>query len=202
MKNKLSALAWVLVYFCRIVLIVNGIIYARSGIKYFGETYDGFELRENGNSSMYSFQVLEPVIKDEVIKNQFTGLLILAPFMGAAYICVAFTSLAAAFFFRNPEASITLLLQASLLSMLGCIVRPHEPDDVYNEGAKDNVQSAQLVAVITGWIGAFGPIVAALIKQQVPTPIDYVTTFYSSYFASSKDDKGVAEDATGTAVDA
>ena len=80
MVSKLFALSWVAVYFCRIVLITNGIIYAISGISYFSQSYDGFELRENGNSTLYSFPVLEPVIKDTVIKDQFDGLLILAPF--------------------------------------------------------------------------------------------------------------------------
>lgn len=74
--------AWVAVYFCRVVLITNGIIYAISGISYYSQTYSGFALRENGNSSTnpYTFPVLVPVIKDAVIEDQFDGLLILAPF--------------------------------------------------------------------------------------------------------------------------
>ena len=107
--------------------------------------------------------------------------------MGAAYICVAFTSLAAAFLFRNPEAAITLLLQAALLSMLGCIVRPSEPDEFYNEDQKDAVQNSQLAAVITGWIGAFGPIIAALLKQEILTPVEYIVSFYS-YVTSIKEE--------------
>jgi len=178
MWTKPFALAWVAVYFCRIVLITNGIIYARSGIAYYSESYRGFGLREDENSTLYTFPVLQPVIKDAIIDDQFDGLLILAPFMGAAYICVAFTSLAAAFFFRNPEAAITLLLQAALLSMLGCIVRPYEPDDFYNEGEKDNVQNAQMVAVITGWIGAAGVMIAVLLKEKVPTPIEYLISLH------------------------
>jgi len=189
MLNIKCALAWVVVYFCRIALIINGIIYARSGISYFSETFDGFELRENGNSSLYSFPVLQPVIKDTVIKDQFDGLLILAPFMGAAYICVAFTSIAAAFLFRNPEAAITLVLQAALLSMLGCIVRPYEPNDFYNEGQQDKVQNAQSVAVITGWIGAFGPIVAALLKEKIPTPVQLIVALYSYIMIEQPDEK-------------
>ena len=75
----------------------------------------------------------------------------------------------------------TLLLQAVLLSMLGCIVRPHEPAEFYNEGQQKKVQSAQLVAVITGLIGGLGPIIAVLLKQKVLTPVEYVVTLYSSF---------------------
>ena len=101
--------------------------------------------------------------------------------MGAAYTCVAVTSLTAAFTFRNFEAAMTLLLQAALLSMIGCIVRPRMPDDVYNDGQKASVQNSQMVAVITGWIGAFGPLVAALLKQTVPTPVEYTMEFVSRF---------------------
>jgi len=196
MWTKSFALSWAAVYFCRIVLITNGIIYARSGIAYYSDSYRGFGLREDGNSTLYTFPVLRPVIRDAVIEDQFDGLLILAPFMGAAYICVGFTSLAASFFFRHPEAAATLLLQAALLSMLGCIVRPHEPDDFYNEGEKENVQNAQMVAVITGWIGATGPIVAALLKQKVPTPVEYfIFLYYYVIFGKN----GEAEQANETA---
>ena len=108
--------------------------------------------------------------------------------MGASYICVAFTSIAAGFFFRNLEAAITLLLQAALLSMLGCIVRPNEPDEFYNEGEKDNVQNAQMVAVVTGWIGAVGTIIALLLKQKIPTPMEYSICFYNYVVGKDKDE--------------
>jgi len=192
--------AWAAVYFCRVVLITNGIIYAISGISYFSQSYSGFALRENGNgsTSLYTFPALVPVIRDAVIEDQFDGLLILAPFMGAAYTCVAFTSLAAAFFFRNPEAGTTMLLQASLLSMLGCIVRPNEPDDFYNEGEKDNVQNSQMSAVVTGWIGAAGVIVAlVLLQQEIPTPIEYSVSLYHWCIAVGGKDKEIGE-ATAT----
>lgn len=101
--------------------------------------------------------------------------------VGAAYTCVAVTSLTAAFTFRNFEAAMVMLLQAALLSMIGCIVRPRMPDDVYNDGQKASVQSSQMVAVITGWIGAFGPLVAVLLKQTVPTPVEYITEFVSRF---------------------
>lgn len=195
--------AWVAVYFCRVVLITNGIIYAISGISYYSQTYSGFALRENGNSSTnpYTFPVLVPVIKDAVIEDQFDGLLILAPFMGAAYICIAFTSLAAAFFFRNLEAGITMLLQAALFSMLGCIVRLNEPDDFYNEGEKDNVQSSQMVAVITGWVGAVGLIVAlVLLQQEIPTPIEYSVSLYRWCFSIGEKRMGEAT-AKATAIE-
>ena len=90
--------------------------------------------------------------------------------MGAAYTCVAVTSLTAAFTFRNFEAAMVMLLQAALLSMIGCIVRPRMPDDVYNDGQKDSVQSSQMVAVITGWIGAFGPLVAVCSSRRCRRP--------------------------------
>lgn len=72
--------AWTAVFFCRIVLITNGIIYAIFGISYFSQSYKGFDLRESGNSTKYTFPALVPVIKDAVIEDQFDGLLILAPF--------------------------------------------------------------------------------------------------------------------------
>ena len=109
--------------------------------------------------------------------------------MGAAYTCVAFTSLVAACFFRNPEAAATLLLQAALFSMLGCIVRPHVPGAFYNDGEQDNVQNSQMVAVITGWIGAAGPLLAALLKEQVPTPCEKILSMYSDRVAK---DEGMA----------
>lgn len=79
--EKVSAVsAWVAVYFCRVVLITNGVIYAISGLAYYRQSYSGFELREDGISSDYNFPQLVPVIKDSVIQDQFDGLLILAPF--------------------------------------------------------------------------------------------------------------------------
>lgn len=173
------ALAWIAVCFTRVVLLVNGIIYAKAGVSYLSSSFDAFPLREAGDSSLYRFPELSPVLRDSVIQSQFDGLIILAPFMGAAYACVGFTSLAAAFTFRNYEAAMTLLLQAALLSMMGCIARPYEPEDLYNEGQQDKVQSSQMVAVVTGWIGAFGPIVAALLKQSVPTPVEYAMALLS-----------------------
>ena len=80
MLTKSFALAWVAVYFCRIVLITNGIVYAISGTSYYRQSFDGYALREAGNSALYTFPVLRPVIKDAVIEDQFDGLLILAPF--------------------------------------------------------------------------------------------------------------------------
>ena len=68
--------------------------------------------------------------------------------------------------------------------MFGCIVRPHLPDDVYNDGERDNVQNAQMAAVITGWIGAILPIIAVLLQQKVPTPIKYFISLY--YCAAGK----------------
>ena len=69
----------------------------------------------------------------------------------------------------------------ALFSMLGCIVRPHEPDEFYNAGEKDNVQNSQMVAVITGWIGATGPLVAALLKEHVPTPGEQLLGLHSHF---------------------
>jgi hypothetical protein len=48
----------VAVYFCRVVLITTGIVYT-SGLAYFSQSYDGFELRENGISSNYNFPIVE-----------------------------------------------------------------------------------------------------------------------------------------------
>jgi len=93
---------------------------------------------------------------------------------------VAFTSLVAAIFFRNPEAAATLLLQSALLSMLGCIVRPHEPLEFYNDGERDNVQNSQMIAVVMGWVGGLGPIVAMLLKENVPSPFEALLSLYSS----------------------
>mmetsp|Transcript_45892 Transcript_45892/g.46572 ORF Transcript_45892/g.46572 Transcript_45892/m.46572 type:complete len:226 (-) Transcript_45892:229-906(-) len=202
MRRDRVVLWWtclIAVYFGRIVLITNGVIYAKSGLAYVSETYDDFELREQdgtrtGNATtLYTCPLLVPVITDAVIEDQFGGLLILAPFMGAAFTCVGVTSLVAAFLYRNLEAGITLLLQAALLSMLGCIVRNHEPDEFYNEGEKDNVQNAQMVAVITGLIGAVGTIVAVVLQQKIPTPIEYFLSLYNPVIVG-KENKDVVDE--------
>ena len=72
--------------------------------------------------------------------------------------------------------------------MLGCIVRPYEPAEFYNEGQQDKVQNAQMVAVITGWIGAFGQLLAVLFKQKIPTPAEYVMNLYSYVVGKGKDE--------------
>ena len=64
----------------------NGAIYAKAGIAYFSDTYDGFALREAGNATL-AMPVLRPVIKDQVIADQLDGLLILAPFSECAITC-------------------------------------------------------------------------------------------------------------------
>ena len=86
MWTKSFALAWIAVCFCRVVLITNGAIYAKAGITYFSDTYDGFALREAGNATL-AMPVLRPVIKDQVIADQLDGLLILAPFSECAITC-------------------------------------------------------------------------------------------------------------------
>ena len=100
--------------------------------------------------------------------------------MGAAYTCAAFTSLVAGIFFRNPEAAVTLILQAALLSMLGCIVRPHVPLEFYKDGARDNVQNSQMIAVVMGWVGGIGLIVALLLKENVSSPCEALLSLFSS----------------------
>jgi len=82
--------------------------------------------------------------------------------------------------------------------MLGCIVRPQEPDEFYNEGQKDVVQNSQLVAVITGWIGAFGPIIAVLLKQEVPTPIEYTMSYLSYAFSKDETTETIKDETTET----
>jgi len=136
----------------------NGVIYATVGLFYFRPSYDGLGLREqdgNRNSTLYTlFPVLFPVITDAVIENQFA--------MGAAYTCVGVISLVAAFGFRNLEADSTLLTQLLQVAL------------------QDKVQKAQMVAVLTGFMGAVGTIVAAvLFQQKIPTPIEYGTYFLS-----------------------
>jgi len=74
------ALAWVAVYFTRVVLITNGMVYVIGGCGYLQSSYDALDLRAAGNSSLYRFPQLSPVIKDSVIQAQFDGLIILAPF--------------------------------------------------------------------------------------------------------------------------
>ena len=99
-------------------------------------------------SSKYIFPQLVPVIRDDFIQDQNGGIIVLAPFMGAAYACVGFTSIAAALMFANMEAAIVLLFQAALLSMIGNIVRPSVPADFYNSGQQDAVQRSQMVATV------------------------------------------------------
>ena len=74
------ALAWCAVYFTRVVLITNGMVYVLGGCGYLQSSYDALDLRAAGNSSLYRFPQLSPVIKDSVIQAQFDGLIILAPF--------------------------------------------------------------------------------------------------------------------------
>lgn len=109
-------------------------------------------------------------------------------------MCVGYTSIVAAFLFRNPEAGIVLLLQAALLAMLGCIVRPFEPEEFYNEGQQDNVQNSQLSGVITGWIGAFAVLIVVMFKQEVPTPIEYAVSLYSSITRKDEAEEDVGKD--------
>ena len=101
--------------------------------------------------------------------------------MGAAYTCVAFTSLVAGIFFRNPEAAATLILQSALLSMLGCIVRPHVPLEFYKDGARDNVQNSQMIAVVMGWVGGLVPIVALLLKETYAPGCRPCVSFNNAY---------------------
>ena len=114
--------------------------------------------------------------------------------MGAAYTCVAFTSLVASIFFRNPEAAATLILQSALLSMLGCIVRPHVPLEFYKDGARDSVQNSQMIAVVMGWVGGLVPIVALLLKENVPSPCEALFSMLLSLFSSSASKGGAAEE--------
>mmetsp|Transcript_41998 Transcript_41998/g.46745 ORF Transcript_41998/g.46745 Transcript_41998/m.46745 type:complete len:115 (+) Transcript_41998:156-500(+) len=82
--------------------------------------------------------------------------------MGAAYTCVGVISLVAAFGFRNLEADSTLLTQLLQVAL------------------QDKVQKAQMVAVLTGFMGAVGTIVAAvLFQQKIPTPLEYVLSLYN-----------------------
>ena len=74
------ALAWCAVYFTRVVLVTNGMVYLIGGCGYLQSSYDALDLRATGNSSLYRFPQLSPVIKDSVIQAQFDGLIILAPF--------------------------------------------------------------------------------------------------------------------------
>ena len=60
------ALAWVGVYFCRVVLIVNGIIYASGGVAYVDSTYQAIAVY--GNASQHIFPNLVP--SSETISSQ------------------------------------------------------------------------------------------------------------------------------------
>ena len=185
------ALAWVLVYFCRVVLVVNGIIYAQSGVAYIDSTYQAlakFAGYGSNNTAGHIFPQLVPVIKDRFIESQNAGIIVLAPFMGCAYACVGFTSLAAAVFFGNVEAALTLFLQAALLSMGGCIVRPSIPADFYNAGTQDGVQRSQMVAVVMGFVGALALALGlALRKQGVRTPMQHATRLLGCASSPAKD---------------
>jgi len=186
LKRLLWWTCWITVYLCRFMLLTNGVIYATVGLFYFRLSYDGWGLREqqdegNGNSTTLStfFPVLVPVpvITDAVvvIEDQFA--------MGVIYACVGVIYLVVAFWYNNLEAGIMImmLLQiAALLLFEALLLIIDTPNEFYNEGGMDKVQKAQLVAVLTGVMGAAGTIVAAvLFQQKIPTPLEYVLSLYN-----------------------
>ena len=106
---------------CRVVLVVNGIIYAQSGVAYIDSTYQAlakFAGYGSNNTAGHIFPQLVPVIKDRFIESQNAGIIVLAPFMGCAYACVGLTSLAATVFYGNVEAALTLGSRAGRVEIL------------------------------------------------------------------------------------
>jgi len=181
---------WITVYLCRLVLLTNGVIYATAGLSYFRPLYGGWgrqeqqdEGHENSTTtlSIPYFLCFVPVRTNAVvIEDQFS--------MGVVYACVGVIYLVAAFGYRTLEVGITLLLQVVLLVVAG-IMMPL-PNEFYNEGGMDKVQKAQLVAVLTGVMGAAGTIVAAvLFQQKIPTPLEYVLSLYNHDVVVIVDDK-------------
>ena len=178
------AIAWVAVYFCRVVLLTNGIIYAISGCAYIDSTYTA--LRVYGNATLQVFPQVDGVLTDEFIKSQNGGLVILGSFMGAAYASCGFTSLAAGLFFANFESGAVMLLDTTLLSLIGNIVRPDMPKEVYVGDAQGKVQSSQLLATGMGLAGVFtmvgGMAIAALLGYEgVPTPVQYAKVLFDKF---------------------
>ena len=190
--EPLFAVAWLGVYFCRVVLIVNSIIYSQGGTAYIDSTYQALDkfgtYASPGNASQHIFPQLVPVLRDDFIQDQNAGLIVLAPFMGAAYTCAGFTSLAAAALFANFEAGVVLLLQTGLFSMIGTIVRPSIPADFYNAGEQDGVQSSQMVSVIMGYIAVLTLAAGVALRRDVPTPVQYAMRLLGLTKAASKED--------------
>jgi len=162
---------WIMVYLCRFMLLTNSVIYATAVLFYFRLSQD----EGNGNSMTLStfFPVPVPVFTDDVVIEY--------PFaMGVVYACVGVIYLVAAFGYRTLEAGITLLLQVALLCGTALLSIINTTNEFYNEGGMDKVQKAQLVAVLTGVMGAAGTIVAAvLFQQKIPMPIEYVLSLYN-----------------------
>ena len=85
-------------------------------------------------------------------------------------------------------SALTLFLQAALLSMGGCIVRPSIPADFYNAGTQDGVQRSQMVAVVMGFVGALTLALGlALRKQGVRTPMQHATRLLGCASSPAKD---------------
>ena len=167
--------AWVAVYFCRVSMIVNGIIYTRGGASYIQSSRDTLDAWPN----VTTFSELQPVLKDEFISSQMGGIVILAPFMGAAYTCIGVTSIVACFTFADFEAAVTLFLQASLLSLIGCLIRPSQPEEFYKPGMQDSVQQSQLIgATIVAYISLVTFVVPFMLGYKIPSPREYAWQVY------------------------
>ena len=101
--------------------------------------------------------------------------------MGAAYTCIGVTSLVAALTFANFEAAVTLFLQALLLSLIGCLMQPSEPDKFYKPGTKASVQTSQLVgATILAYVSIATLVVPLMLAYMVSLPCKYAFRLYSN----------------------
>jgi hypothetical protein len=103
-------------------------------------------------------------------------------FMGAAYTCIGVTSIVAAVTFANFEAAVTLFLQASLLSLIGCIIRPSEREEFYKPGQQAAVQKAQLVgATIVAYVSLVTFVVPLILGYIIPPPREYMSRLYAKH---------------------
>ena len=78
-----------------------------------------------------------------------------------------------------PPSRVTLFLQASLLSLIGCLMRPSEPDEFYKPGTKASVQTSQLVgATILAYVSIATLVVPLMLAYKVPSPHEYAFRLY------------------------
>jgi len=174
------AIAWLLVYWCRIDLLINGWLTLNAGLTYLlGITETAIPAWKANASAVKASDMAIPfqiggVAPDDFVVRNFGGLMVLAPFMGAAYCAVGTASILAGFAYGNLETAFTALIHLTMMHGIGVMVRPSMPSEFYKPGGQEGVQRFQMVGVITLLAGFLSIIVPVCMGIQVPTPLGYV----------------------------